>query len=40
MGSMASSASFSDELVISREDQNSIGVDIEGDFDLEGYLAG
>ena len=37
---MASSASFLDELVISREDQNSIGVDIEGAFGLEELLTG
>ena len=37
---MASSASFLDGLVISREDQNSIGVDIEGAFGLEELLTG
>ena len=35
---MASSASFPGGLVSSREDQGSIGVDIEGDLDLEQTL--
>ena len=40
MGSMVASVTSPDGFVSSRDIQDSVGVDIEGDLDLEEHLAG